>query len=147
MKESIINAYIEQIQDKIDTYQFMIQSLAEDAQNDAKSSAGDKHETGLSMMHLEQEKLNAKLSEVLDQKKVLTSIDVLQKHQIIKQGSLVETENFIFLVAIALPQWTYQNKTVFGVSLFAPLAQQLIQKKLGDTLQIGPKKQTITNVE
>jgi hypothetical protein len=35
--------------------------LTEDSKNDAKGSAGDKHETALSMMHIEQEKLNYKL--------------------------------------------------------------------------------------
>jgi hypothetical protein len=36
-------------------------ALTEDSKNDAKGSAGDKHETALSMMHIEQEKLNYKL--------------------------------------------------------------------------------------
>jgi hypothetical protein len=39
----------------------MIAALTEDSKNDAKGSAGDKHETALSMMHIEQEKLNYKL--------------------------------------------------------------------------------------
>jgi hypothetical protein len=43
----------------------MIVALTEDSKNDAKGSAGDKHETALSMMHLEQEKLNNKLREVV----------------------------------------------------------------------------------
>jgi hypothetical protein len=38
----------------------MIAALTEDSKNDAKGSAGD-HETALSMMHIEQEKLNYKL--------------------------------------------------------------------------------------
>jgi hypothetical protein len=39
--------------------------LTEDSKNDAKGSAGDKHETALSMMmHIEQEKLNYKLREL-----------------------------------------------------------------------------------
>jgi hypothetical protein len=42
--------------------------LQEDSKNDAKGSAGDKHETALSMMHIEQEKLNYKLREVVTQK-------------------------------------------------------------------------------
>ena len=46
------------LSEKINELRFMISDLAQDAQNDAKGSAGDKHETALSMMHLEQEKLN-----------------------------------------------------------------------------------------
>ncbi len=53
----------------------MISDLAQDAQNDAKGSAGDKHETALSMMHLEQEKLNQKLAEIIGQKNSVDKID------------------------------------------------------------------------
>lgn len=52
---------LDTLNNQIEAIQNQILSLSEDAQNDAKSSAGDKHETGLAMMHLEQEKLNAKL--------------------------------------------------------------------------------------
>ena len=60
MKQKILEYYKQLVQDRIDVYKDMIESLSSDAQNDAKSSAGDKHETALSMMHLEQEKLNFK---------------------------------------------------------------------------------------
>lgn len=55
-KQKILSQYQIVLQDKIDIYQDLINSLTEDAQNDAKSSAGDKHETTLSKLHIEQEK-------------------------------------------------------------------------------------------
>ena len=61
-KQQIYQQHILLIQDKIDVFRDMIMGLAIDAQNDAKGSAGDKHETALSMMHIEQEKLNYKFS-------------------------------------------------------------------------------------
>ena len=76
IKQQIYNHYLEHINDRIQNYRDMILDLAEDAQNDAKGSAGDKHETALSMMHIEQEKLNYKLKQVLEQKQILESIDV-----------------------------------------------------------------------
>jgi hypothetical protein len=54
----------------------MIAALTEDSKNDAKGSAGDKHETALSMMHIEQEKLNYKLRKWL--KAILDKIDPLK---------------------------------------------------------------------
>ena len=66
MKQKIIQYYSNFIQTKIDSLRQMIADLTEDAKNDAKGSAGDKHETALSMMHLEQEKLNQKLKELMD---------------------------------------------------------------------------------
>ena len=60
-KQKIVQHHLVLLQDKIDVFRDMITNLTIDAQNDAKGSAGDKHETALSMMHLEQEKLNYKL--------------------------------------------------------------------------------------
>ena len=67
------------LQDKIDIYQDLIDSLTLDAQNDAKSSAGDKHETTLSKLHIEQEKISQKLKEALAQYQILTKIETHQK--------------------------------------------------------------------
>ncbi len=53
------------VQDRIDVFKDMISGLTEDSKNDAKGSAGDKHETALSMMHIEQEKLTNKLKEAI----------------------------------------------------------------------------------
>ena len=74
MKEKILQRYQLLLQDRIDVFRDMISNLTEDAQNDAKGSAGDKHETALSMMHIEQEKLNHKLREILDQKAILDAV-------------------------------------------------------------------------
>ena len=60
-KQKIYNYYVQLVQDKIDAFRDMIAALMEDSKNDAKGSAGDKHETALSMMHIEQEKLKSKL--------------------------------------------------------------------------------------
>ncbi len=67
LKQKIHQQYSQLLQDKIDVFKDMIAALTEDAKNDAKGSAGDKHETALSMMHIEQEKLNRKLKEYMDQ--------------------------------------------------------------------------------
>jgi hypothetical protein len=49
-KQKIYQYYL-QLQDRIDVFRDMIAALTEDSKNDAKGSAGDKHETALSMMH------------------------------------------------------------------------------------------------
>jgi hypothetical protein len=79
----------------IDVFKDMIVALTEDSKNDAKGSAGDKHETALSMMHIEQEKLNRKLREVLDQKTVLDKIVLIAETIIV--GSLVKANGLFIL--------------------------------------------------
>jgi hypothetical protein len=62
----------------------------------------DKHETALSMMHLEQEKLNAKLREVLQQKTVLDKINPDIVSQIVTLGSLVRANGIYLYLSLAL---------------------------------------------
>jgi hypothetical protein len=74
-KQKIYQYYLQLVQDRIDVFRDMM-PLTEDSKNDAKGSAGDKHETALSMMHIEQEKLNYKLKWL--QKAILDKIDPLK---------------------------------------------------------------------
>ena len=103
-KQKIHQRYLQLVQDRIDVFRDMIAALTEDSKNDAKGSAGDKHETALSMMHIEQEKLNHKLKEVLVQKAILEKIDSTTIAKTIIVGSLVKANGFYLYLSAALPK-------------------------------------------
>lgn len=146
MKQQILQSYKQLVQDRIDVFQDMISGLTDDAQNDAKGSAGDKHETALSMMHLEQEKLNHKLQEVLAQKAVLDKIDASVVHQKVALGSLVQTNGLWLFVSTALPKIKVDNQTVFAISPQSPLGTALMGNGIGFTTEINGKKYQIESV-
>jgi hypothetical protein len=145
-KEKILQRYKELVQDRIDVFQDMIASLTTDAQNDAKGSAGDKHETALSMMHLEQEKLNHKLREILAQQAVLTKIDGAQVHKIVALGSLVQANGLLLFISTALPKISMEEKTVFSLSPQSPLGSQLMGKKTGARTEVNGKSYLIEEI-
>ena len=126
MKERILQQHKQLLQDKIDVFRDMISDLTIDAQNDAKGSAGDKHETALSMMHIEQEKLNHKLKEILDQKTILDKIDASANHVKIALGSLVQANGMLLFISVALPKITIDDKTIIAVSPQSPLGSKLM---------------------
>lgn len=146
LKQQIHKQYIQLVQDKIDVFQDMISGLTEDSKNDAKGSAGDKHETALSMMHIEQEKLTNKLKEALDQKSVLDKIDALQIHNKVAIGSLVKTNNLTIYVSIALPKISFDNQNIFAVSPQSPLGNQVMGNQIGFEFEINNTKYIIENV-
>lgn len=125
----------------------MISDLAQDAQNDAKASAGDKHETALSMMHLEQEKLNQKLAEIIEQKNVVDKIDAEANYTKIALGSLVQTNDMLFYISAALPKIQLENKTIIAVSPQSPLGSQLMGKSVGDAVVINTNRFQIIAIE
>lgn len=146
-KEVVYHRYQELVQDRIDVFQDIISGLTEDAQNDAKGSAGDKHETALSMMHLEQEKLNHKLQEILEQKAVLDKIDPTVSHQKVALGSLVYANGMWLFVSTALPKIAVNGKNVFALSPQSPLGSQLMGKSVGAVININAKEYRIESIE
>ena len=125
----------------------MISDLAQDAQNDAKGSAGDKHETALAMMHIEQEKLNQKLAEIIGQKNSVYKIDADAVHSKVALGSLVQTNEMLFYISGALPKITIDNKTIIAVSPESPLGSQLLGKRPGDEVLINSNRFEIKTIE
>ena len=146
MKERILHHHQQLIQDKIDVFRDMISGLTEDAQNDAKGSAGDKHETALSMMHIEQEKLNHKLKEILDQKAILDKIDASANHTKIALGSLVQANGMLLFISAALPKITVEDKTIIAVSPQSPLGSKLMGNEVGFEFEINTTKFKIESV-
>lgn len=134
------------LQDRIDIFQDMISGLTEDAQNDAKGSAGDKHETALSMMHLEQEKLNHKLREILDQKAILDKIDASQIHNKVALGSLVQANGMTLFISAALPKLILDEKSIFALSPQSPLGSKLMGNEQGFSFDMNGKAYTIESV-
>ncbi len=122
---------LDTLSNQIETIQNQISALSQDAQNDAKSSAGDKHETGLAMMHLEQEKLNAKLIELLDMQQITLKLSENKTLDKVVLGSVVKTNKAIFYLSVPIQAINYDNAPVFCVSVHAPLIQSLLNKEVG----------------
>ncbi len=137
LKHKIINHHHQLLQDKIDVFRDMISGLTEDAQNDAKGSAGDKHETALSMMHIEQEKLNHKLKEVLTQKAILDKINPAHVSTKIALGSLVQANGMVLFISAALPKITIDDKVIIAVSPQSPLGTKLMGNEVGFEFEIN----------
>jgi hypothetical protein len=124
----------------------MISALTEDSKNDAKGSAGDKHETALSMMHLEQEKLNYKLKEVLEQKAILDKIDASLTHTNIGLGSLVQANGIYLYLSLALPKITIDQVNIIALSPQSPLGEKLMGNKVGFEFEINSTKYHIYSI-
>ena len=146
-KQKIHQHYLQLVQDRIDVFKDMIVALTEDSKNDAKGSAGDKHETALSMMHIEQEKLNHKLKEVLVQKAILEKIDSTTIAKTIIVGSLVKANGIYLYLCAALPKIAIEGTNVIALSPQSPLGNKLMGNKVGFSFEINGTKYVIESIE
>lgn len=145
-KQKIHQYYLQLVQDRIDIFKDMIVALTEDSKNDAKGSAGDKHETALSMMHIEQEKLNTKLREVLNQKVVLDKIDAANVSKNIIVGSLIRANGIYLFLSVALPKITVDETSIIALSPQSPLGNKLLGNEVGFTFEINSTKYLIEEI-
>ena len=146
LKQKVHHYYLQQVQDKIDAFRDMIVALTEDSKNDAKGSAGDKHETALSMMHIEQEKLNFKLKEFMDQKAILDKIDASISHQFITVGSLVQANGIYLYLSLALTKISIEGTSIIALSPQSPLGAKLMGNKVGFQFEINGTSYTIQTI-
>lgn len=147
LKQKINQHYLQLVQDRIDVFKDMIAALTEDSKNDAKGSAGDKHETALSMMHIEQEKLNHKLKEVLVQKAILEKIDSTTIAKTIIVGSLVKANGIYLYLCAALPKIAIEGTNVIALSPQSPLGNKLMGNKVGFSFEINGTMYSIESIE
>ena len=146
-KQKTHQQYQQLVQDRIDVFKDMIVALTEDSKNDAKGSAGDNHETALSMMHIEQEKLTHKLKEVLAQKAILDKIDSTTIAKTIIVGSLVKANGIYLYLSAALPKIAVEGINVIALSPQSPLGNKLMGNEVGFQFEINGTKYFIENIE
>lgn len=146
-KKTIVVHFSTQLKNQMAQIRQQIETLSQDASENAKSSAGDKHETDLAMVHLEQEQLSKKLGQLLDNQQTWKQIDFENNSQIIKQGSFVKTNLGWLLIAIALPIYKFKNETVISISPQSPLGNLLIGKQKNETFDFNGKTITIDEIQ
>ena len=131
-KVMIYKSTLEALNNKINDLRLILQESYPSMFDDSKSSAGDKHETALAMVQLEQEKLTKQLNILLLQEASMKVIDPTLKHQKITIGSLVETNKGWYYFSISLGQLICQSNAFFALSLEAPLGQIMRGKVAGE---------------
>lgn len=101
----------------------MIAAL-ESANNEEKSSAGDKYETGRAMGMLERERLNSQLQQILKDVEVLSSFHSDKEPVRIGKGSLIEDQGKWIFIGVGLGKYKIENEEIWYISASAPLARK-----------------------
>lgn len=134
------------LEHKIEQLNLAIKDAQNSANNETKSSAGDKHETSRAMAQLENERLSKQKNMAIKSKEALKSIPLNTSNASVTMGSLVNTSDGIFYIAIGLGKIQFQNKDVFVVPLHAPAGKLLANKQVGDSFIFKNQKCEILKI-
>jgi hypothetical protein len=147
LKQKIYSHCLHLLDQKIESLNSALKAATEAANNETKSSAGDKHETSRAMMQIEQEKLGKQLKELLEQKTELEKIDPdrypNKTSTKILKGNLIQTDKGFLFLGIGLGKMLIDDETVFAISPQSPLGLKLLGLKENDAVEMNGMKYTI----
>jgi uncharacterized protein (AIM24 family) len=146
-KQKIYNYYLQLINDKVQQLQKVLDDLKESGSNETKSTAGDKHETALAMLQIEQANTRGQMKDAIAQKEALVKINPSIAAKIIVHGSLVKTNRGYLFLSIALGKAVIEGENVIALSPQSPLGIKLMGLKAGDAAAINDNNYVIESIE
>lgn len=134
------------MEERIASAKTAIQMAQASANEETKSSAGDKYETGRAMAQLEIEKDRVQLSEALKQKQMLDQILPEKKMSVAQLGSLVYTNQGNYFLAIPAGKMEMDGIVYYAVSPASPIGALLMGLNKGTTVTFNSKEIVIEKI-
>ena len=145
-KKFIYNDLVQNLNEKLNSIEFLIISAVDSRDSDSKSSVGDKHETSRAKIQLEIDNYSKQKLNIIEKLKVLGAIDINKKNNKVENGALVETSVGFFFIAIGLGRWTINSEQVFVISLASPIGKLLKDKVVSSSFTFRNLKHEVIKI-
>ncbi|MDB4921328.1 MAG: 3-oxoacyl-ACP synthase [Mucilaginibacter sp.] len=119
--------------------QLAINEAQKASNDDTKSSAGDKYETGRAMMQQETDRNMVQLNEANKLKVALNKINPNIVADKAENGSVVLTSNGNFYIAVSAGVLTVNGENYFAISPASPIGFKLLGQKAGAEFKLNDK--------
>src|SRR6185503_19081475 len=143
LKKELYNQCLEYVRKRMEAAQVAIDEAQKASNDDTKSSAGDKYETGRAMMQQETDRNRQQLDEANKLKVALNRINQDHICDTVEPGSVVITDQGNFYVAISADTLRVNNEAYFAVSPASPIGLLLTGKKTGEKIILNGKPYAI----
>ncbi len=137
MKQNIHSHFLQLASGKVQFLQKCLEDLKESATNETKSTAGDKYETALAMLQIEQANIGKQLEEALAQLRFFEKLNPQIITIRITNGSLVKTNRGYFYVSVALGKAMIDGVEIIALSMLSPLGNKFKGLKPGDQFDLN----------
>jgi len=146
-KQKVYQHYLELLQAAVQMLQHKINDIKEATAGETKRTAGDKHETALAMLQIEQANLLQQLHSQEEQLHLLQKINPDLSPVEIVRGSLVTTNHGFLFVSIAGGKALIAGEVVIALSIQSPLGKLLLGRKAGESFTFNDRKYHIEKIE
>ena len=145
-RSELVKACRDYLQTKVSVVRKAMDGLKEDLENESKSSAGDKFETGREMINIEWNKLSVQLSEYDRLGNILNRIEEHKPNGNVVLGSIVVTDAAKYFISIPAGEIKSGHEKFYAVGIKAPIAQILLGKKVGEKMTFNGRQFTIKEI-
>lgn len=146
IKTALYDLCLDYVNQRIETASNAIKSARESANDDTKSSAGDKYETGRAMMQQEIDNNQLQLNEAKKLKIVLDQINPEKEFNTVQIGSLVITNKGNFYISVSAGQLKVDGGIYFAISSISPIGTKLMRLQVGSELNFNGKDFKIIDI-
>lgn len=147
MKNKLIETLEALLNQKISLLKNELVQVQASANEETKSSAGDKYETGRAMAQLEIERLTKSLADQESLQKQLHKAKNNESGTLINTGSLVTTTVGVYYIAISVGVITLEQHKFMCISAESPIGKLLIGKSVGQSIEWNNQSMKITAIE
>lgn len=147
MKEKLLDEVKQLIEKRMATSWEAMQNAQAAANEESKSSVGDKYETGRAMAQIDRDMNARQYEQARQEREILEKIklDAVPNH--IKLGSLVETSMGYFFLAVSIGAIKFEGKNIMVISTQSPIGQLLLGKKPQETFVLRAKTEKVLRIE
>ena len=146
IKHKLLAKCFEYVDQRIETSRQAMNDAQASANEEGKSSAGDKYETGRAMAQIERDKAAQQLDEAMKLRSILSQIKSTAKSEKIIQGSLVSTELNWFFLAISMGKVSIEGIDFLIIAPNSPIGQTLLGRKVSDQFTFAGKVHIIAKI-
>ncbi len=146
-KQKIHARFLQIADEKILSLQQVLADLKESGTNETKSTAGDKHETALAMLQIEQVNIRAQLKDATERKVQLLKINPVVVTVNIIPGSLIKTNRGYLYLSVAGGKITIEGITVTALSPQSPLGEKIMGLGNGEIAEVNNNRFVIESIE
>ena len=140
IKQKLFSQCVASVDTRMASIKEAIQLAQASANEETKSSAGDKYETGRAMAQLEIENGHRQLEEAIKLKQALEQIDLKKETASAQLGSLVFTTSGNYYLAISLGKLVIDEINYYAISPASPIGSKLMGLKAGTTIIFNAKE-------
>ena len=132
---------------RIESIQKAITNAQNAANNETKSTAGDKHDTARAMAQNDVEQKSKQLAEAKKLKMGLAQFTAQSGKNEAALGSLVSTNTAKYYISISVGKVEVEGEVIFAVSPVSPIAMAMRGKKAGESFSFNGRKFDILTIE